>query len=122
MKDKRKTVRVSASLEVSFRKAKSMLGSGGRIKDISENGICIPSNQYFPINSLLEIEIHFEDFKESIKSLAKVVRITNRNNCRFPFELGLEFLDLPSAKWRVIQEYIDSIKDKGGDQDIHWIN
>ncbi|MBF0504520.1 MAG: PilZ domain-containing protein [Candidatus Omnitrophica bacterium] len=107
MQNKRKSDRRNVSLNVSFRKMKSNLISGSRIKDISETGICIPLNLYFPINSLLEVGIRLHEFKNFIKTTARVVRISDRdNNSRYRYDVGLEFLDLPSEKRNLLRDYL----------------
>ena len=118
MPNQRKSTRRSVNLNVSFRKVKSYLISGSRIKNISETGMCIPLNLYFPVDSLLEVGFPLHEFKNSIKTLARVVRVSDRNNSRYRFDVGLEFLNLPADKRNMIREYIHSSLPQEPQKDI----
>lgn len=89
MSENRKAVRLNASLEVSFRKLKALMRSGGRIKNISETGICMPLTQQFEVGSALEMEIRSMHFKSPVKAVVKVAWVKQTNNPKFPFEAGL---------------------------------
>lgn len=106
MEDKRKHVRVCANLVVILKVKNSRLARGSRTKDISETGICIPLNNYFPVGSLLELEMRSIDLKGPIRSLARVVRIAKLDDGYTPFEMGVEFIDFPVANRRIFSEYI----------------
>ncbi len=122
MENKRKSVRVTAFLVASFKVKNTRLAGGSRVKDISETGACVPSNHYFPVDSLIELEIRSDDLKEPIKALARVVRITNRNDGKFPYEVGLVFLDLPLVKRNILHDYIQRSIAQEGNKDIHWLD
>ncbi len=106
MENKRKSVRVTASLVVSFKVKNTRLAVGSRIKDVSATGVCIPSKYYLPVDSLIELEIRSDDFKEPIKASARVVRVTNRSGSKFPYEVGLVFVDVPFDKRNILHDYI----------------
>lgn len=122
MKNQRRYVRISKSLEVSFRAVKGFLGSGTRNKNISESGICLPMGQYFCVGSLLKLEISSDEFKTPIKALARVVWITNQNNSKFPFEAGLEFLEILPVQWDMLRDYINRHSLEEGQQGIRWLD
>ena len=122
MENKRRSVRVTANSIVSFKVKDTRLAGGSRIKDVSETGACIPSNHYFPIDSLLELEIRSDDLKGSIKVLGRVVRITGRREGKFLYEVGLVFLDLPFDKRKMLQEYIQRFMAQGENKDVHWFD
>jgi c-di-GMP-binding flagellar brake protein YcgR len=92
----------------SFRKPYSCLLSSSRIKDISETGVCLPLNLYFPVDSILEIGIRLENFNNTIRTLARVVRISPQLNSRFRFEAGLKFLELPPTNKNMLRDYIQT--------------
>jgi len=106
MENKRKAPRGNVNLKASLRKIKKSLSSGSRITDISETGMRMPLNLYFPVDSLLEVEIIFEDLNISILTLARVARITERNNSRYRFDVGFEFLNLPLEKQDLLRKYV----------------
>lgn len=120
MENRRKSPRVKANLVVSFKVQTSRLVGGTRIKDISETGVCIPSKHYLPVGSLVEMEIRADDFKEPIKTMGRVVRIVNRNDNKFQFEVGLEFVNMSFANRNLLNSCIRHSIAHGGAQDAHW--
>ena len=111
MEDRRRAIRKDANLRISFRKMKNYLFSGSRVKNISEVGICMPVNINFPVTSLLEVEIVFDEINTSMFALARVVRTVERNNkqnkTRYRFDIGLEFLSLSPEKQNILRDYIN---------------
>jgi c-di-GMP-binding flagellar brake protein YcgR len=122
MKEQRRYVRIDKTFAVSFHKVKGLLHSGTRTKDISEGGVCLPLDQYFCVDSLLEIEIRCDDFKGPLKALVRIVWIVNRYNSEFPFEAGLEFLEIPPVQRDILRDYINRYVAEGGQQEIRWID
>ena len=111
IENKRKSARGCVSIKVSYRKAESILVSASRIKDISETGICIPIDLNLPLNSIVELNIPFEDFKCTIKTTARVVRVLPRTGNSGPrFEVGFEFPDLPIHQRNMIRRSIELAK------------
>jgi len=106
MDDRRKSARKDANLKISFRKMKHYLFSGSRVKNISEIGICMPVNINIPVGSLLEVEIVFDEINTSMYALARVVRVDERDNSRYRFDMGLEFLNLTPEKQNTLRDYI----------------
>ena len=106
MENKRIFPRKSVGLTVTFRKTQSYLLTGARIKDISETGMCMPSNLFYPIGHLIEIDILLDEYKISIKTKARVARLTDLTNNRYRFDVGLEFLELASQERNILREYI----------------
>lgn len=121
MDDKRKSPRVKANGVVSFKVKSSRLAGGSRVKDISASGICIPSKSYFPVDSILELEVRSDDLKEPIKTLARVVRIAKRDKGNFQFEVGLEFIDFPIDQSYLLNEYMLRSKASETDQGTTWL-
>ena len=120
--EKRRYVRIDKRFSVSFRKVKDFLSSGSRNKNISEGGICLPLYQYFPEGSLLEVEINSDDFKAPIKAKVRLVWIVKKADPSFPFEAGLEFLEIAPAEREELRNYIKNYAAEGGEQDIRWID
>ena len=109
--NKRKSARGNVSLKVSCRKVESFLSSASRIQNLSETGIGMSLDLNLPVNTLVEVVIILDDAKNTIKTLARVVRISPRNdNSGYRFDAGLEFLDLPTPKRNMISHYINRSK------------
>ena len=121
MNNQRKFIRINKSLEVSFSGVKDLLRSGKRNKDLSEGGICLPLDKYFPVGSMLNIEIRFDDFKMPIKALAKIAWITNTNNTRLPFEAGLKFIDISPSQRDILRDYIKRNTPADGQAGMQWV-
>ncbi len=121
VENQRRHVRISKSLEVSFRAVKGFLRSGTRNKNISESGICLPISQHFSVGSLLEMEISSDDFKAPIKALARVAWITNHSDVKFPFEAGLEFLEISPDQRDILRDYINHHSTEDGQQGMRWL-
>lgn len=121
MENKRKTIRVSATLEVSFREVAGALPGGLRCKNISEAGICIPLIQ-IPTGSFLEIEIRSDKFKSSVQATARIAWIIERDGGKFPYEAGLEFVNLRPIERGILHDYIDQSTAQGEGQEIRWIH
>ncbi len=119
MGEKRKAPRARTIAVVSFKVQSARLAGGTRIKDISESGICIPSKLHFEVGSTLELEIRSDDLKVPVKTLARVVWIAPRQG-KFPFEVGLDFLQLPEDVHAVLRDYVRGLIDQG-QKDVSWL-
>ena len=120
MDDRRKWVRLNKGLAFSFRQVNGFLRSGGRTKNISPGGLCFPLGSYFPVGTLLEIEIHFEDFKIPVKALTRVIWVIQHNNRDLPFEVGVEFLEIPPNQRDMLHAYIKRYPSEGGSSPVQW--
>lgn len=121
MENRRKHVRINKSLEVSFRKARDFMRSGARNKNISESGVCLPTAQYFSVGSLLEVEISLIDFKAPVKAVARVMWIVKKDDGNFPFEVGLEFLEILPAQRDMLRDYIKHNLPEKGQEGMRWV-
>ncbi len=121
MKNKRTAIRVSATLEVSFLEVADEPPRDLRGRNISEGGICIPL-LHLPTGSFFEIEIRSDKFKSCVKATARIAWINNRDGGKFPYEAGLQFVDLPAAERGILHDYLEHSSAQGGAQDIHWID
>ena len=106
MKTGARAVRVRSDLKVSFREVAGDFPSGSTGKNISENGLCIPLT-HLPTGTLLEVVIRSAEFKKPFKATARVAWITNRNDVNYPYEAGLEFLDLGPAERKILRTFIE---------------
>jgi c-di-GMP-binding flagellar brake protein YcgR len=121
MENRRTGIRVSATLSVSFHEVESDFLGGSSGKNISEAGLCIPLTHILPIGSSLEIEIRSLDFGARVKAIARIAWVAPRDG-KYPFEAGLEFLNLGPIDRDAIQYYIAHSAAKGETQEIRWIH
>jgi hypothetical protein len=121
MENKRKSARVNANLVVLVKVKNARMARGSRIKNVSETGVCIPLSHYFPVDSLLDLEIRSVDLMNPIKTSARVVRVVNRDNGEFPFEMGVVFLDIPIPNRNMLSDYISRTIAQRGDRDSNWL-
>ena len=121
MEEKRKVSRIKVNAVVSYRIKNIRLAGGTRVQDISELGICIPTTQFIPVDSILELEIRSDDLKEPIKTLAKVTRVVHRSGGKYQFEVGLEFVDFPRVRLNELCDFI-KISLAQVNQDVSWFD
>lgn len=121
MDNKRRTVRVSATLKVLFHEVESDFLSGSCGKNISETGLCIPLT-HIPSGSFLEVEIQSDGLKPSVKATARIAWIANRTGDKFPFEAGLELVNLGPVDRAALHSYIARCSAPGEAPDIRWID
>lgn len=119
MVNRRAGIRVSATLSVAFHEVESGYPDGSGGKNISEAGLCIPLTHELPVGSSLEVEIRSLDFGASVKAAARIAWIAPRKGA-YPFEAGLEFLNLGPLDLEALQYYIAHSAAKGGPQEIRW--
>jgi hypothetical protein len=120
MGNRRTGIRASSTLSVSFHEVDSDFLDGSSGKNISEAGICIPLTHKLPVGSSLEIEIRSLDFEARVKAIARIAWVAPREG-EYPFEAGLEFLNLGPLDREAIQYYIAHSAERGGTQGIRWI-
>jgi c-di-GMP-binding flagellar brake protein YcgR len=63
------------------------------IKDIGGGGICLQTEEYLPISSVIQVYINFPKISQPIPTLAKIVWIRKMGK-RNIYEAGVEFVDI----------------------------
>ena len=121
MVNRRTGIRVSATPVVSVHEVDSDFVGGSNGKNISETGLCIPLTHELAVGSSLELEICSLDFGARVKAVARIAWVAPRDG-KFPFEAGLEFLNLGPIDREAIQYYIAHAAANGGLQEIRWID
>ena len=121
MDNKRKTSRVIARLEGTVSKDKRLILYAARIKDVSETGICVQLKQYFEVGALLEIEVRSDEFRVPLKGTTRVMWIRHRDSQRFPYEAGLQFVEILPADRAKLCGYVLHSLQRGG-KDIPWLD
>jgi hypothetical protein len=74
-------------------------------KDISVYGARIHSRDYFPVDTLLDIDFATKSVHEKIKALGKVkwIKVIIEDAS---YEVGVEFVDTPDDAVRKLEDYI----------------
>jgi len=94
MRKPREHVRVSKSLEVKYQIKDGILGCGSRSLDISKGGIRLPIVQKLKPGTILELEINIENVSQPIKAIGEIMWISKRKPGRYPFEVGVKFIEV----------------------------
>jgi len=117
MQEQRQYIRLSKSLVVGYKIKGQFLSSGGRSKNISAGGICLPIFQMLNLGTILDLEVHLKEFEKPIKVTGEIIWITKREDVRLPFEAGIKFIKIDPSERNKIFYYI-SHDDQA---DIKWI-
>lgn len=110
IRERRKYVRLQASVEVKY----EIIGKPGEIKvfskDISAGGLCIVTKENLSPDTPLQLEIVFPDLKDPIRALARVIwqRRVNpqEGQAQAYFETGIEFTGISDFDRFNINRYI----------------
>jgi c-di-GMP-binding flagellar brake protein YcgR len=121
MEERRKIIRISASMTISYRVMRGFILSSSRSKDISAGGICLPTWHRFEPGVALELKIYLTEFSKPIEAIGEVVWLNEKNDIRFPYLLGIKFVKIDEADRDKIKDHIKKsieVKTKG----VKWMN
>jgi len=76
------------------------------IKDIGGGGICLQTEEYLPIASIIQVYINFPKLSQPIPTLAKVVWV-RRLGKKSVYEAGVEFVDIEQIFRNAIVRSVD---------------
>lgn len=114
--EKRKAKRIIEENKVKITPiSKDKLPSGKKIiypltKDISSGGVKILTDTFFPINSLLKIELSLKKPPRLISATGKV-RWVKTHYAEELFETGIEFVEMSPGSNNVLKKYIDELEE-----------
>ena len=95
IKDRRKFIRLKAYHLVKYRLVSEGESQSSYIcaalKDVGAGGVCLDSEQYLPMSSIIELKINFPNVTTSVSALAKVVWMKKRDKGR-RYEIGAQFI------------------------------
>lgn len=114
--EKRHYVRVGASVLTSYKIINASKEKESEIaaKNISGDGIKIPSKKRLEPGTLLEITLNFLNENKTITLKAKVIWInSNNNNKKYPYEIGLKFVNISSAQRTELSNYVQYLDREG---------
>ena len=112
MLEKRKATRIKEEYKITTTEiSKDKLPSDEKIiygltKDISLSGLRIQSNTFFPINTLLKIELLLKNPSRLISAIGKVRWCTSCYDDEL-FEIGIEFVDISPDNITVLRVLIE---------------
>ena len=78
-------------------------------KDISLTGVKIQTDTFFPVDTILKIEISLTNPPRSISANGKV-RWVKILSARELFEIGCEFVEMPIHDTKILKDYIKKLK------------
>lgn len=110
MKERRHYIRISKALSVSYRILKDFLTSSTHSRDISEGGICLPIHHRFEPGTVLALKIAILEFGISIKAIGEVVWFKEINDTKYPFCVGIKFIEISDSDHNKLRNYLDKVK------------
>ena len=113
--DKRKYIRLKVYHLVKYRllseENKQTAPVVATIKDIGGGGVCLRTDEYLPVASLLELSINFPHSSTPISVLAKVAWIKSvRRTSRY--EAGIQFVEISDPLRHSIEDHIKYVYKK----------
>jgi len=110
MQELRQHVRLKERLSVKFRLRNSILGASSFSEDISEGGMRLSVFQNFEPGILLDLSFAVPEKAGSIATTGKIIWHKQIENCRYPFAVGLKFVDIDSDDRCIISQYVRNTK------------
>ena len=102
MQERRQYIRLSKSLEVSYRISNQLMRFSSRSVDISMGGICLSVPQRLDPGTVFELEIRPTGVKKPIVATAKVMWLKERNDAQLPFEIGIKFIRITPSDSKIL--------------------
>jgi c-di-GMP-binding flagellar brake protein YcgR len=110
--ERRKYLRINRSLRVNYQIGNDVLNLAYSTKDISVAGIHLCLYQKLAVGSILKLYIYFQNSREPVLFLGKVIWTREASSIDYPFEAGIEFDSNDSSLRSKIQSYIQGISPK----------
>ena len=110
--ERRRYPRINHSVRVSYQIGNNPLHPDCYTKDISEGGIRLNLYQKLANGTSVKLYIYFQDAKEPVLLLGKVVWTKETPGRDYPFETGIEFDFIDSSLRSKIQSCIQSMPQK----------
>ena len=104
--ERRKHPRIKDTLKVTLCSSQYLLDHDLLTKDISEGGICLLSPYYMELGKTVELGIYLPDQRKPLITTGKIMKRNETNDVKFPFILGIEFVDIDSESYKHICNYI----------------
>jgi hypothetical protein len=121
MEERRQHLRLSKSFVISYLLSNEILKAGGRSRNISEAGICLPLARRLDVGAVLDIEIRAADEKKPLTVQGEVIWVAARQDARFPFEAGIRFLKIDPATKTEIRGLVRQFVAEKGPDTLRWM-
>lgn len=109
-KEKRQFIRLNAYHLVKYKSlspaTQQLTPVIATIKDIGAGGVCLKTQEYLPVSSLIELRINFPSRTTPIFTLAKVIWIKKIGKRIIHYELGAQFVEIEESLKKIINEKI----------------
>lgn len=109
IQEKRKYVRLKVYHLAKYRPASSEKEQAQpilvRLKDIGAGGVCLRTEEYLPVSSLIQLEINFPASDHPIFSIAKIAWIKEIGKSK-RYEVGAQFVNLEESVSKIIDEQV----------------
>ena len=123
MSEQRKNIRIDEQLRVTYQVIYPPDGHGGSSsKNISEGGICLPTQQRLQAGMILELSIHITEDANPIVATGEVIWLRDKEESRFPYSMGLKFVKIDPADRDKVFEYIRKKTKSNKNANIGWID
>lgn len=113
--NRRKFIRLKAYHLVKYRLLSEGKGQSNYIyaalKDVGAGGVCLDTEEYLSMSSLIELKINFPNVATSVSALAKVVWIKKRDKGR-RYEIGAQFTEIDEPLRKIIDEQVKRVEYK----------
>lgn len=120
MKERRRYVRQSRSLEISYQILKKILRDSSRSINISETGICFPIVQRLQPGVVLDLEIRSVELERPIVAIGEVIWVNEKKGEKFPFEIGVRFIEIKTTDMELLSYLLKRLREKDLEF-IRWI-
>ncbi|MDD5070183.1 MAG: PilZ domain-containing protein [Candidatus Omnitrophica bacterium] len=104
--ERRKSKRIPQSLNVIRCSTKYLFERHYLSRDISEDGICLLTETKMEIGEIIELGIILSEDKEPLKTKGKILRRNETNDPKYPFLVGIEFVDIPKETHQEIKKHL----------------
>jgi uncharacterized protein (TIGR02266 family) len=122
MVNKRKTIRIDEQLRVTYKVVCPPDGHGGGVShNISEGGICIPTQQRLQTGMILELSIHLLDDAKPITATGELIWLEERKDARFPYAMGIRFINIDPTERDKVFKYVKKKASRNRRDGLAWI-
>ena len=113
MRERRRFIRISENLQISYEVLSKPIPRDSLIKDISQGGIRFFTHEFVPKNSLLKIRLAIEKIHLYFETLVKVIWIREVSRSG-RYEIGVEFTNISEESVKHLVDYLANIAEGNG--------
>lgn len=105
-KERRQHTRIKESLTVILCSGEYLLENNLLSMDISEGGMCVLSPYKIEIGEIIELGIYLPKNKRPVIAVGEVVRRNETKDKKFPFLMGVKFIEISSRDYQQIRNHL----------------